>query len=276
LTIPVSVLILTKNEELNIGRCLESVAWSDDIVVLDSGSTDETVRIAASRGARILFRDFDNFAAQRNHAMSVANFKHDWVLHLDADEVATEALAHEIDQAIRDSTRDAFRIPSKLMFMGRWLRFSGMYPVYQVRLGRRDIFRFQQVGHGQREVTENLVIGTLREPYQHFSFSKGISDWIQRHDRYSTDEAEQELKQQRVGADVLGGCFSTDSTVRRRSLKLLTSGFPFRPTLRMFYMYILRLGFLDGRAGFAYCRLMSNYEYWIVLKRRELRQKQFN
>jgi glycosyltransferase involved in cell wall biosynthesis len=267
---PVSVLILTRNEESNIARCLDSVAWSDDVVVLDSGSTDRTVEIAISRGARVLHRPFDDFATQRNFGMQSAELKHDWVLHLDADEVVPAALAKEIATTISDSPKDAYRLASKLMFMDRWLRFSGMYPVYQVRLGHKDKLRFRQSGHGQREISENLQLGTLREPYQHFNFSKGLSDWIERHNRYSTEEAMMELRMGEHPEPMCHDDTGSASMRRRRLLKRISTRLPFRPTMRFVYMYILRLGFLDGRPGWVYCRLMAGYESWIVLKRREL------
>ena len=270
--IPVSVLILTLNEAGNIGRCIASVTWSDDVVVLDSFSADATVERAAAGGARVYQRAFDNFAGQRNHALDHIEFRHDWVLHLDADEVVTDELAREIAASIQEPGFDAYRLASKMMFMGRWLRFSAMYPCYQVRLGRKDQLRFEQVGHGQREVIGAGQVGTLAAPYLHFGFSKGLADWLERHNRYSSDEAAKGVEWLRQGSGGLAGLFSGDPSGRRRALKRLSVRLPLRPALRFIYMYVLRLGFLDGRAGFIYCRLLAMYEYWIVLKMRELKQ----
>ncbi len=270
--LPVSVLILTLNEQENIARCIQSVSWSDDIVVLDSFSSDDTVEIATSSGARVQQRAFDDFAGQRNHALDSITFQHDWVLHLDADEVVTSSLRDEIAEVIADPSFSAYRIASKLMFMGRWLRFSGMYPSYQVRLGRRDSLRFEQVGHGQRESQRTGRIGTLKHPYLHHGFSKGLADWIERHNRYSTDEAEFEMQASSGGNLWIRDLFMfSDRTRRRRALKLLAARLPCRPLLRFIYMYVLRLGFLDGRPGLIYCRLLAMYEYWIALKVRELK-----
>ena len=134
---------------------ISALAWPpcgfDDIVVLDSYSTDQTVQVAESLGARTYQRTFDNFAGQRNFAFDNIEFSNDWILHLDADEVLTDELCAEIRRVIEDPDLDAYRVPSRLMFMGRWLRYSGMYPTYQVRLGRKTVLRFAQVGHGQRE-----------------------------------------------------------------------------------------------------------------------------
>jgi len=270
--LPVSVLILTLNEASNIGRCMNALAWSDDIVVLDSLSTDDTPAKAAALGARVHQRAFDTFADQRNYAIDAIGFRHDWVLHLDADEVVTDELRDEIAEVIRRDRYVAYRIASKLMFMGKWLRFSGMYPTYQVRLGRKDALRFRQVGHGQRETLEASQIGTMKAPYLHFGFSKGIADWIERHNRYSDDEARQGLKVLQENGVGLSGLLSLGDPVRRRrALKQLSVRLPFRPLLRFLYMYLLRLGFLDGRPGFVYCRLLAMYEYWTVLKMRDLK-----
>jgi glycosyltransferase involved in cell wall biosynthesis len=266
--LPVSVLVLTLNEKENLPRCLGALDWSDDIVVLDSHSTDGTQDLARSLGARIFERTFDNFAGQRNYALDQIEFRNEWILHLDADEVVTPALRDEIAQAIENARFGAYRIASKLIFRGRWLRFSGMYPTYQVRLGRRGELRFKQVGHGQREEIDSHRVGALKEPYLHYGFSRGLADWIERHNRYSTDEALKNVSDADLGFRQL---LSTDRTDRRRALKRLSAHLPFRPTLRFLYMYLLRLGFLDGRAGWTYCRLLAMYEYWIVLKERQFR-----
>ena len=133
-----SVLILTLNEERNIASCIRALEGIEDIVVLDSFSSDRTVEIAEALGARVYQRAFDNFAAQRNYALDEIPFENDWVLHLDADEILTRDSCEEIREATQSKRFDAYRLPSKMIFSGRWLRYSGMYPTYQVRLGRRD------------------------------------------------------------------------------------------------------------------------------------------
>jgi hypothetical protein len=158
------------------------------------------------------------------------------------------------------------------MFQGRWLRRSGMYPVYQVRLGHKDKLRFRQAGHGQQETLRSDRIGTLHEPYLHHGFSKGIGDWIERHNRYSSAEARNNVGHPEPFGRVARGLWSADRTRRRRSMKALAYRFPFRPFLRFVYMYLLKMGFMDGKPGWTYSRLMANYEYWIVLKERELRR----
>lgn len=228
--------------------------------------------MAQQGGAKTYQRAFDNFASQRNYALEHLPIKHSWVLHLDADEEVIPALKDEIARVVQQGAFPAYRIASKMMFMGKWLRYSGLYPSYQVRLGRIDKLRFKQVGHGQRETLAAEEIGTLKQPYLHHGFSKGLEDWKERHDRYSTDEAKASLDELKKGKVDWAGLFSLkETTRRRRALKQLSVRLPFRTQFRFLYMYFFRLGFLDGRAGFAYCRLLATYESWIVLKMRELR-----
>ena len=271
----ISVLILTHNEELNLPRCLESVNWADDVLVVDSFSTDRTVEIAQAAGARVLQHPFKNFAEQRNLGLAQGNLKHEWVLHLDADEVVTEALQAEIIKTAShgSAAKDAYRVASKMMFEGRWLKRAGMYPSYQVRLGRKDKLTFVQVGHGQRETLMPEKLGTLVEPLVHYSFGKGLHDWVQKHNRYSTDEALLLLAANREPLDWRGIFSTSDPTRRRRSLKRLFLRLPGRPWLRFIYMYFIRRGFLDGMAGYHYCRLLAFYELLILLKEKELKQQ---
>jgi len=262
-----SVLLLTLNEETNLKSCLASLRWCDDVVVVDSFSRDSTVDVARAAGARVAQRAFTDFADQRNFALETMEFRNDWILHLDADEIVTEGLRAEIEQLDDTAPFDAYRIAGKLMYRGRWLRHAGMYPSYQVRLTRRGAFRFVQVGHGQRE-SDGWRIGTLRSGYEHYAFSKGVADWIERHNRYSTDEARLAVASRRPRMSEL---LSSDRVERRRAAKLLSYRLPFRPLLRFLYVYLLRLGFLDGTAGYRYARLLALYEALIDAKVREIR-----
>ncbi|MFY9253783.1 MAG: glycosyltransferase family 2 protein [Fuerstiella sp.] len=271
----ISVLLLTLNEEKNLPACLEALSWCDDIWLVDSFSNDRTIEIARNAGVNILKRRFDSFAEQRNFAIDNAPFRHEWILHLDADEICTTALYQEMQTQIQTEIFDAFQVPSKMMFMGQWLKFSGMYPTYQVRLGRHPKFRFKQVGHGQREDIDPSRVGTLKQPYLHYSFSKGLDEWFEKHNRYATQEALQILDQANSARLDLPGLFAiSDSTRRRRILKQLSFRMSFRPTLRFLYMYLLRLGMLDGKAGYRYCRLLAIYESIIDMKVLDFSQRQ--
>jgi len=268
----ISVLIITHNEATNISSCIQSLDWTDDIIVLDSYSSDDTLSIAKNLGAKVYQRKFDNFASQRNYALDNFKFKYDWVLHIDADEIVTPELFGEMSKAINLNNFDAYQIPSKMMLFNKWLKYSGMYPVYQVRLGRKNQLRFKQVGHGQRENLPQSLIGTLKEGYLHYSFSKGFAHWFYKHNLYSTSEALEFLeKKNKFTLIDWVSIFSINHTSRRRALKKFSYLFPFRPLQRFIYMYFFRLGFLDGYSGLVYCRLLAMYEYMIELKIRELK-----
>lgn len=268
----ISILVLTYNEEQNITACLQSVKWSDDVLVVDSFSTDRTVELARQEGARVIQNKFVNFAEQRNYGLSKGGFKNDWVLHLDADEIVTKELLGEMQQVTKENSKDAYQLSSKMIFQERWIKHASLFPWYQVRLGRKNRLSFIQVGHGQRETLTPDRIGTLNESLIHHSFSKGISDWVERHNRYSTAEARHFCAQPESTSFDWWHLFAiTKPAMQRRALKRLFAHMPFRPLFRFFYMYFFRLGFLDGCAGFNYCRLLCVYECLTVLKIKEIR-----
>lgn len=271
----VSILILTLNEEVNLPRCIQSVAWSDDIVVLDSFSTDKTVEIAKTAGARVVQRKFDNWSAHQNWAVANIPFKHPWVFYIDADEVVTPELANEIRQiaARADNPHVAYRVRRKDTFLGKWLRHSSMYPIWLPRLFRPPHIAWERLVNPVAVI--NGPQGSLREHMLHYSFNKGIQAWIAKHNQYAGFEAQEAMKSIRTRTLDVKGLFSTSDPVRRRkAMKTLSFRLPFRPLLRFLYMYILRRGFLDGWAGLTYCRLVAFYEYMIVLNMRELERRE--
>jgi glycosyltransferase involved in cell wall biosynthesis len=272
---PLSVVILAKNEAGNIGRCARSVAWCDDVVVIDDDSTDATARLAAAEGARVVPHPFESFARQRNWALESADLRGEWVLMLDADEVVTEPLRVELQRLLTDVAKGtvAFRMCRKTIFMDRWLKYSDGFPVWIMRLVRRGRAWFADQGHGEVPVPEvEGRVETVREPFLHYPFSRGIGEWVDRHNRYATREAALEMQQDSDWAwrDILG----RDRAVRRSALRAASRRMPLRPVLRFGYQYVWRLGFLDGRAGLAFSCMMAAYEGLIVLKRWELRQKE--
>lgn len=268
----ISVVILTKDEEVNIDACLDSVSWSDDVLVVDSYSTDRTVERARRRRTRIMQRRFTSFAEQRNAAHEQGQLRHDWVLHLDADERVTPALRDEMLAAIQARDVDAFGVAAKLMFEGVWLRHSSMYPAYQVRLGRRDVLRFSQVGHGQRETVTPQRVRLLEHPLVHLAFSKGCADWLARHNRYSSIEAQAAFDLLREQAFDWRALLSHDDPVARwRALKDASWRLPFRPAWRLLYLLFMRRGVLDGVPGVNYSLLLAIYDFMTWLKLRELR-----
>jgi glycosyltransferase involved in cell wall biosynthesis len=267
----ISVVILTFNEEANLERCLRSVAWCDDVLIIDSFSTDNTLQIAREFGARVIQRSFEDFATQRNFALDQGALKYDWVFHLDADEEITPVLATEIRSIAKTGDLAAYRVASKLIWNGQWLRHAGLFPWYQVRFGQKRALRFCQTGHGQRELVPPELVGTLRSPLMHYPFSKGVHDWIEKHNRYSTAEARLNASNRRELGSLVGNILARNQDERRRALKQLFARLPFRPTARFLYMFVFRGGLLDGRAGLTYCRLLAWYERMIVLKEREAR-----
>jgi glycosyltransferase involved in cell wall biosynthesis len=268
----VSVLILTLNEEQNLPSCLESLKWCDDIVVFDSLSTDRTVDIAKSAGARVVQRSFDDEKNQREASLKI-HFKYPWVYNPDADEITPPELHDEIIEVVSDPNRKevAYRVRFKTMFMGRWIRHSSLYPTWVVRLFRPERISFS------RNINLQYIVdgpeGNLDNHFEHYSFNKGLNAWIEKHNRYSWHEAREAIKSLEESPVPWTDILAISSVLRRKALKELSFRLPFRPTLRFLYMYILRLGFLDGWEGLTYCRLLSMYEYLIVLKMKELRRR---
>jgi glycosyltransferase involved in cell wall biosynthesis len=263
----VSALLLTYNEEHNLSRCPQALSWCDDIIVIDSGSTDNTVEIASSFGVRILTRSFDNFAEQRNFGLAEGGPRHEWVLHLDADEVITPEFQRKLKALNPPDEIHGYRVPSKLMFGEHWLRYSGMYPSYQVRLGRRDQLRFVQVGHGQRESVAAEHLATFDEPYLHYNFSSGLKKWLIKHIAYAEDEARLILEERKHQDPPVVPLLSGDAVTRRRRLKRLANRMPliFRPMARFVYVLIVRGGFRDGRYGVLYALMLSVYDGMIAI-----------
>ncbi|HMN97276.1 MAG TPA: WcaF family extracellular polysaccharide biosynthesis acetyltransferase [Phycisphaerales bacterium] len=266
-TVPVSVVILTLNEDVNIADCIASCGWSDDVHVLDSGSTDATAAVAARLGASVHVNPFRSFGEQRNWAIDNIPMRHDWIFHLDADERFTPELVAAMRSLIAGDPPEAgFHVPQKLMFMGRWLRHAGAST--QMRLFHRRRMRFCDYGHGQRELTEGTV-GELRAPYLHFAFSKGLFDWFEKHNRYSSLEALQAVNR---GTHIrFRELFASDRVKRWRAWKDFGYRLPFRAQLRWLYMLFVTGGILDGRAGFTYASLIATYETMTSLKLRLLR-----
>jgi glycosyltransferase involved in cell wall biosynthesis len=265
-----SILILTFNEATNIDACLDSVAWCDDVVVLDSHSSDDTVALAEAKGARVVQRKFDDFGSQRNYALDEIEFKHDWIFHLDADERFNEALLIECERVIALDEKSAYFVPNRIIFMGKWIPHCTQYPYPQVRLLKQGEVRFVKAGHGQHEDAAKRGLGHIHVPYDHYNFSKGIEDWIDKHNRYSSEEA-------RLAAGIerrpWSECFLGDAMLRKRAMKSCFVRMPCRPWIKFFYLYIVQRGFLDGFAGLMYCRLQMMYESMIAIKRVEYKSR---
>jgi len=269
----VSILILTLNEEDNLPACFQSVKWSDDIVVLDSYSSDRTVTIAQGVGARVVQRRLDNWATHQNWALDHIAFKHPWVFYLDADERMTEDLKEELLAIASDSSLSpvAYYCGRRNMFMGHWIKHA-MPPGMIMRFFRPSRIRFERL------VNPTPVIdgphGYLREMLVHYNFSKGITEWIEKHNRYSLLEAYEGMRLLHAPSGEQPSFFGSDPALRRKALKNLSFRLPGRPFLKFAYLYLWQGGWLDGRPGLTYCVLQSYYEYMIVLKMRELERRE--
>ena len=265
-----SIYILTHNEQLDIAACIESAALSDDVIVVDSLSSDRTIEIARQYPVRVVQHAFESHGRQRTWMLREVPTKHEWVYILEADERMTPELFAECLEAIQSSKHVGYYVAERVIFMDRWIRRCTQYPRYQLRLFRKDKVWFTDYGHTEREVCDGST-GFLKETYPHYTCSKGMSRWIEKHNRYSTDEAHETLSQLETGTVNWRNLFWGRSEVeRRRALKDLSLRLPARPLLRFIYMYVFLGGFLDGKAGFTWCMLQAFYEYLILLKVWEL------
>jgi len=267
----VSVIILTKNEELDIISCLKSISWCNDIHLLDSGSTDSTVTISKSLGASISHNPFSSFGAQRNYALDNLDIKNEWVLFLDADEVVSSQFHQSIMHAITHSSLETagFYCCWKMMLDNRWLKRCDNFPKWQFRLLRKNRARFTDYGHGQKEGEIDGKIEYIKEPYLHYGFSKGWGQWVDRHNRYSTLEASARLQ----NLPPLKNLLSKHPSSRNPAIKAWLSRIPGWPLIRFAHAYFINLGFLEGVPGLIYCINISYYEFLIQIKIRELRLK---
>jgi glycosyltransferase involved in cell wall biosynthesis len=220
-----SVVVITLNEEANIGRCLKSVPFAKEIVVLDSESQDRTREIAESLGAKVVVQKFKGYRQQKADALALATQR--WILSLDADEVLSPELQNEICEMVQASSRDGFRVPRCSFYLGRWIRHGGWYPDYQTRLFKRE--KGSWAGGGVHEVLKvNGRIGTLRNDLHHFVF-KNLEDQIDTNNEYST-----------LGAKDL---YESGKNFYRWQLVL-------KPLQKFIDCYFRKLGFLDGAPGF--------------------------
>lgn len=272
-----SVLIPTLNEARNIADCVNSVRWADDLVLVDSGSTDATRELATKAGARVVdFKWNGQFPKKKNWSLDNVAWKNDWVLVLDADERIMPELAAEIQHELKSPSADGYFINRRFMFLGKWIRHCGYYPSWNLRLFRHRLGRFEKLHagdtrSGDNEVHEHVMLrgraDYLKHDMLHYAYPD-IYTWMEKHNRYSNWEARVEVMPPggESGTQAIGSRLTN-----RRALREWSRRLPFRPALRFFYSYVLKRGFLDGRAGFMFCRLLATYEMLNVYKAHELR-----
>lgn len=289
-SVKVSVLVPVKNEQRNVEECLRRLQWADEIVVVDSQSSDLTIPMAQAMGAEVyqFYYSPEGWPKKKNWALEHLPWRNEWVLILDADEYMTAELAEEVRQVVSGEWKpwrpgaegcgDGFWLNRRFMFMGRWLKGCGFYPSYNIRLFKHRVGRYERIGllgdtgSGDNEVHEHVILSTgeagyLRHDFLHYAYPD-LSVWIEKHNRYTTWEAHamEARDEGEIRASLFGGPIH-----RRRWLKRFARRLPFRPTLRFLYSYILQRGFLDGYPGLVMCRLLAWYEFISIAKHREMK-----
>lgn len=287
--IPVSVIIPAKNEETNLPACLASLQRADEIFVVDSQSTDKSAEIATSYGAKVVQFYFNGrWPKKKNWSLENLPFRNEWILIVDCDERITPELWDEIALSIQNEQKsdqqsqfDGFYLNRRVFFLGKWIRHGGKYPDWNLRLFKHKLGRYENLNTeeirntGDNEVHEHVIlpgkVGYLKNDMLHEDF-RDLFHWLERHNRYSNWEA-RVYYNILTGQDddgTIGASLFGDAVQRKRFLKKIWVRLPFKPLLRFILFYIIQRGFLDGKAGYIYGRLLSQYEYQIGVKLYEL------
>ena len=282
--IPVSVLIPAKNEESNLPACLESVARADEVFVVDSQSSDRSIEISTNYGANVVQFYFNGrWPKKKNWSLDNLPFRNQWVLIVDCDERITPELWDEIATVIQDPNYNGYYLNRRVFFLGQWIRYGGKYPDWNLRLFKHKSGRYENLNTedipntGDNEVHEHVIldgkVGYLKNDMLHIDF-RDIYHWLERHNRYSNWEARvyYNILTGNDESGTIGAHLFGDAVQRKRFLKKIWVKLPFKPLLRFILFYFIRLGFLDGKAGYIYGRLLSQYEYQIGVKLYELRR----
>jgi len=247
--VKLTVTVITRDEARHIEAALQSVAWADEVIVVDSGSTDGTVSIARRTAARVEVREWPGYGAQKNYAAEIAS--NDWILSLDADERVSPELAAEIQETLRgEPAHRGYRVPRVTWYLGRWIRSTDWYPDYQLRLYDRREARWN-TRRVHESVQANRPPGVLRHELQHYAY-RDISHHLATIDRYTTLAAEQWLAEGRRTGGI---------------------GMFFHPRFAFLRNYILRGGFRDGAAGLLVSRMNAYYVFLKLAKLWELQQR---
>jgi glycosyltransferase involved in cell wall biosynthesis len=280
---PLSVLVPVRNEASNLRDCLASVSFAQEIVVVDSGSTDGTQAIAEAAGARVIqFAWNGKLPRKKNWALENVPWQHEWVLIIDADERITPELEREIRKAICRADVEGFYLNRRFWFLDGWIMHCGYFPSWNLRLFRHRLGRYEQIEvgkdipSGDNEVHEHVLLNGrveyLPTPMEHYAFPD-IATFIEKHDRYSSWEAAARGKLHTTDEKSLRATPFGTGLERKRWLRNLATRPPFRPGLRFLYHYVWKQGFRDGYRGWVLCRLLAAYERMIVSKEREFKER---
>lgn len=260
-----TVLILAQNEEKNIVRSIRSVKKiAKRILVVDSGSTDRTIELAKQNGAEVVQHSpFVNYATQFNWGLDHTNIDTNWILRLDADEQVTPELAREIENALEEHSQDdvnGFEVRCRIIFMGRWIRHGGTYPLIIPRLFRRGFGRVEMRKMDEHTLIQGKVM-RFQNDLIHYDF-KGLHEWIDKHNKYSVRECQDYFERKETHEEQMKGNLTGNQRQRKRFLKNgVYYNLPLflRAHLYFIYRYYIRLGFLDGKEGKIFCFLQA---YW--------------
>jgi glycosyltransferase involved in cell wall biosynthesis len=259
-SVPLTVIVLTKDEEVNIGRCLSSLAWAAQVVVVDSGSTDATVALAREAGAYVVETSWRGYGAQREFALRMKAVSHDWVYFVDADEWVSAPLAAELRAAIQ-SEQSAFTQYKRLVFQGRWIAHCGWYPSSRITLlMQRNAANFTAATFSEHASVRGKV-GHLKNDIVDQDL-KGLKSWLHKHVDYGELEAQCRREKRSRGRG------ENEPWARHVTKNLIAPRLPCRPLLQFVYMYLFRAGFLDGRVGLRFCF----YQSWFQVVVEDLRR----
>ena len=275
--VPLSVIVPIRNEAANLPGCLSSLQWADQLYVVDSHSQDGSAAIAQAFGAEVVQFEFHSpWPKKKNWALQTLPFRHDWVLLIDADETMPAPAEEEIREIVTSPAppHAGYWINRRFHFMGDWLRHA-YYPNWNLRLFRHRLGRFEKLTDletesGDVEIHEHVHVqgstGRLRCEMDHYAFPS-VEAFVDKHNRYSNWEA-------RLALSVPGANHAPQTRALRwrRFLKRAARRLPARPVLRFLYIYVLQLGFLDGRRGFYFASLHAYYEFLSLLKTIELKE----
>jgi glycosyltransferase involved in cell wall biosynthesis len=271
----VSVIIPVKNEDENLKRCLPALDWADEVFVVDSQSTDKTEEVALAAGAQVVqFHYNGTYPKKKNWALDHLLFRNEWVLIIDADELVVPELASEITRRISRDEADGFYLNSHYYFLGRPIRHCGYASCWNLRLFKHQLGRYEKIPDstggrtGDNEVHEHVELDgrtlCLKNSLEHHAYPT-IAVWVEKHNRYAIWEA---AEYERFVKQPIPRSIGSVQRIKRW-LKKIAWRLPMRPLVRFFYAYILRVGFLDGRAGFFFCGLLAFYDFLASANRYE-------
>lgn len=282
--IPLTVIIPAKNEAKNIKSCLQSVVWADQVFVVDSHSEDGTADIASGLGAEVVQFDYDGgWPKKKNWAIRNLPIRNKWFFILDADERVDDALRHEIELAMKNDDVDGYYVRWKFIFLGRWMkhcwRHGWMLRLVRTGKGEYEDLGMRGEGGWDNEVHENIVVegksGKLKSWLVHES-SEPLAFWIRKQNEFSTWNTQRRMQQLKEGMPPLAYLFSPDLLKRRKWLKAFYLRLPFKPMLMFVYLYLFRIGFLDGWAGYYFCALRAGHEMNIEAKIFEIQSSEMD